>query len=108
MGSMQTTRRGLFKKTLGGAILLAAAGAIPVALQKTRERAPRNPLRFFTAAEYSVFAAVADRVLATSPLEPATELGPLPARAAAPLPAEVNVAEKADAFLAPLDAGSAK
>ena len=102
------TRRGLFKKTLGSALLLAAAGAVPVALQKTRERAPRKPLRFFTPAEYSVFAAVADRVLATSPLEPSTELGPLPSRPAAPLPAEVEVAEKADAFLAPLDAGSAK
>jgi hypothetical protein len=102
------TRRGLFKKTLGGAVLLAAAGAVPVALQKTRERAPRKPLRFFTPAEYSVFAAVADRVLATSPLEPGTELGPLPSRPPAPLPAEVQVAEKADAFLAPLDAASAK
>jgi len=66
------TRRGLFKKTLGSALLLAAAGAVPVALQKTRERAPRKALRFFTPAEYSVFAAVADRVLATSPLEPSS------------------------------------
>jgi hypothetical protein len=102
------TRRGLFKKTLGGAILLAAAGAVPVALQKTRERAPRTPLRFFTPAEYSVFAAATDRILAMSPLEPSTELGPPLPRPAAPLPSEVDVAEKADAFLAPLDAGSAK
>ena len=102
------TRRGLFKKTLGGAILLAAAGAVPVALQKTRERAPRKPLRFFTPAGYSVFAAAADRILATSPLEPSTELGPPPSRPTGPVPAEVNVAEKADAFLAPLDAASAK
>ena len=102
------TRRGLFKKTLGGAILLAVAGAVPVALQKTRERAARTPLRFFTPAEYSVFAAAADRILATSPLEPSTELGPPSSRPAGPLPAEVNVAEKADAFLAPLDPGSAK
>src|SRR2546430_1442470 len=105
---MVSTRRALFKKTLGGALLLAAAGAVPVALQKTRPRAARRPLRFFTPAEYSVFAAAADRVLATSPLEPATELGPLPSRPAAPLPSEVNVAEKADAFLAPLDEASAK
>jgi hypothetical protein len=104
----RTSRRALFKKTLGGAILLAAAGAVPVALQKTRERAPRKPLRFFTTAEYSIFAAVADRVLATSPLEPGTELGPLPSRPPAPLPSDVQVAEKADAFLAPLDAASAK
>jgi hypothetical protein len=102
------TRRGLFKKTLGGALLLAAAGAVPVALRKTRERAPRKPLRFFTPAEYSVFAAATDRILATSPLEPSTELGPPSSRPAGPLPAEVNVAEKADAFLAPLDAASAK
>jgi hypothetical protein len=105
---MVSTRRGLFKKTLGGALLLAAAGAVPVALQKTRERAPRKPLRFFTPAEYSVFAAATDRILATSPLEPSTELGPPPSRPAGPFPAEVNVAEKADAFLAPLDAASAK
>ena len=105
------TRRGLFKKTLGGAILLAAAGAVPVALQKTKARAAHRPLRFFTPAQYSVFAAVADRVLATSPVEPSTELGPpgpLPSNPAAPLPSEIDVAEKADAFLAPLDEASAK
>jgi len=48
------------------------------------------------------------RVRNTSPLEPSTELGPPSSRPAGPLPAEVNVAEKADAFLAPLDPGSAK
>src|SRR5207237_10465534 len=67
-----------------------------------------KPLRFFTPAEYSVFAAVTERILATSPLEPTTELGPSQSRPPAPLPAEVNVAEKADDFLAPLDEASAK
>ena len=47
-------------------------------------------------------------MLATSPLEPGTALGPLPSRPPAPLPPEVLVAEKADAFLAPLDSASAK
>jgi hypothetical protein len=58
------SRRGLLKKTLGGAALLAAAGAVPIALRKTKLRAPKEPLKFFTEAEYSIWAAVADRVLA--------------------------------------------
>jgi len=103
------TRRGLLKKTLGGAALLAAAGAVPLALRKTRLRAARQPLRFFTPAEYSVFAAVAERVLARGPSDVPQELaGVLRGRPPAPPPAEVDVAGKADAFLAPLDAASAK
>src|SRR5712671_2692402 len=103
------TRRGFLKKTVAGAALLAAAGAVPVALRKTRLRTAPHPLRFFTAAEYSVFAAVADRVLARGTADVPAELaGVLRARPAAPAPEAVDVAGKADAFLAPLDAQSAK
>ncbi|HEY6050849.1 MAG TPA: hypothetical protein VIZ58_06340 [Thermoanaerobaculia bacterium] len=106
---MQTRRR-LFKKTLGGAALLAAAGAVPIALRPTKLRSPFRPLRFFTPAEYSVFAAVADRILAIEPTD-ATAVRPSAVqpspRAPPPSPAEVDVAGKADAFLAPLDAASA-
>ena len=49
-----------------------------------------RPLRFFTPAEYSIWAAVADRVLA--------EENP----SGGPTAAELDVAARADAFLAPL------
>lgn len=112
------TRRGLLKKTLASAVLLAAAGAVPVALRKTRlaSPGPRKPLRFFTPQEYAVFAAVADRVLAEAPGEPAEFPGGAPAELPGldarpvprgPQPALVDVAGKADAFLEPLDAASA-
>ena len=100
------TRRRFLKKTLGGAALLAAAGAVPLALRKTQLRAARQPLRFFNPA---VFAAVAERVLARGPWQVPPELaGALRSRPPAPAPSEVDVAGKADAFLAPLDAASAK
>jgi hypothetical protein len=87
---MPETRRGLLKKTLGGAALLAAAGAVPLALRKTRLREAPAGLKFFTAAEYSIWAAVADRILAEE--KPS----------GAPTAAQLDVAAKADAFLAPL------
>src|SRR3954469_8830170 len=87
---MAETRRGFLKKTLGGAVLLAAAGAVPLALRKTKLRETPKPLRFFTPAEYSIWAAVADRIL--------TEEQP----SGAPSPSQIDVAAKADAFLAPL------
>ncbi len=103
------TRRGFLKKTVAGAALLAAAGAVPLALRKTRLRPAKQPLRFFSPAEYSVFAAVAERVLARGGADVPSELaGVLKGRPAAPAPADVDVAGKADAFLAPLDATSAK
>src|SRR6266852_5133551 len=111
MSAQVQTRRGFLKKTLGGAALLAAAGAVPLALRKTQLRVPRQPLRFFTPAEYSVFAAVAERVLARGAADVPQDLaGVLRARpgAPAPAPADLDVAGKADAFLAPLDAASAK
>jgi gluconate 2-dehydrogenase subunit 3-like protein len=101
------TRRGLLKKTLGGAALLAAAGAVPLAFRQTRLREPRGPLRFFAPAEYSVFAAVADRILARGPADVPPELASQ-RRPVAPTAAELDVAGKADAFLAPLDEASAK
>jgi hypothetical protein len=84
-------RRALLKKTLGGAALLAVASAVPLALRKTRlrEPPPGRKLLFFTPAEYSIWAAMADRVLAGGDK-------------AAPIPAQLDVAGKADAFLAPL------
>lgn len=117
------TRRAFVKKTLAGTVLLAAASAVPLALRKTRlsASAPKGPLRFFTPAEYAIFAALAERVLATAPGDPSHPEFPggapmpLPEVAAqlrgtpaGPAPAAVDVAGKADAFLAPLDAGSAK
>jgi hypothetical protein len=102
-------RRRFLKKTIGGAALLAAAGAVPLALRKTQLRAPKGPLRFFTPAEYSVFAAVAERILARGTADVPRELeGVLASRPPAPSSAEVDVAGKADAFLAPIDATSAK
>jgi hypothetical protein len=101
------TRRGFLKKTIGGAALLAAAGAVPIALRKTRLREPRGPLRFFTAEEYSIFAAIAERVLARGPADIPPELA-AHRRPAPPAVAELDIAGKADAFLAPIDEGSAK
>ena len=49
------TRRGFLKVTLGGAAILAAAGAVPLALRRTRlrEGAAGRKLQFFTpAGEY--------------------------------------------------------
>src|SRR5262249_43991203 len=113
--SMPEGRRGLLRKTLAGAVLLVAAGAVPVALRRTRLRTPRKPLSFFSEAEYSIWAAVADRVLARD-ASPATEEGDgaLQAalrgerRPAAPSPSEIDVAGKADAFLALLSEADAR
>jgi len=95
---MAEGRRGFLKKTVAGAALLAAAGAVPVALRRTRLRElPRDkPLRFFTAAEYSIWAAVADRILAEEK------------RSSAPTAADLDIAARADAFLAPLPATDRK
>jgi hypothetical protein len=106
-----TSRRGFLKKTLGGALLLGAAAAVPVALRKTRLRAVPPGLKFFTIAEYSIWSAVAERVLAREPTSTtaaeAKLTGPVP-RPAAPGLEQIDVAAKADAFLAPLPPGDAK
>jgi hypothetical protein len=105
------TRRGLLKKTIGGAVLLGAAAAVPVALRKTKLREAPSGLKFFNAAEYSIWAAVAERVLAVEPT-PTTErearLTGSVERPAAPGLASIDIAAKADAFLAPLPEGDAK
>jgi hypothetical protein len=90
MAAMGETRRGFLNKTLGGATLLAVAGAVPLAMRKTKLRPAPRTLRFFTPAEYSIWAAVADRVLAEA--QPS----------GAPSLAQMDVAAKADAFLGPL------
>jgi hypothetical protein len=105
------TRRGLLKKTIGGAVLLGAAAAVPVALRKTKLREAPGGLKFFDAAEYSIWSAVAARVLAREPtattaLE-AKQTGSVP-RPAAPGLDQIDIALKADAFLAPLPPGDAK
>jgi hypothetical protein len=106
---MSDSRRGLLKKTLGGAALLAAAAAIPLALRRTRLRTPKERLRFFTAAEYSIWAAMADRVLAQVATAVTREPDEAPqAEKPAPAPGEIDIAGKADAFLAPLPKGDAK
>ena len=115
------SRRGLLKKTLGGAVLLAAAGAVPLALRGSALRPlPARGLRFFTPAEYAIAAAFAERVLsevvsdaAAAPPGGALDLPESVALAIAsqpqaPAPAEVDVAGKMDAFLAPLPPAQAK
>ena len=89
---MPESRRRLLKRSVVGATLLAIAGSVPLALRRTRlrELPAQRPLRFFTPAEYSIWAAVADRVLAEE--KPS----------GGPTPAQIDVAARADAFLAPL------
>src|SRR4051812_20295550 len=102
MATATAGRRGFFKKTLAGAVLLAGAGAVPLALRKTKLRSPPagRTLLFFSPAEYAIFSALADTVLAVPAGD--AKLG------AAPSPEQVDVAGKADAFLAPLPASDAK
>jgi hypothetical protein len=105
------SRRGLLSKTFGGVVLLGAAAAVPVALRKTKLRPAPAGLKFFSAAEYSIWAAVAERVLARDPTEATAEEAKLTGsveRPTAPTPARIDVAAKADAFLAPLPKGDAK
>ena len=122
-GSGGVSRRGLFKKTLGGAALLAAAGAVPLAMRKTqlREVPAGRTLLFFTPAEYSIMAAVAERVLAqtvpdalasappggepTLPPALGADMATLPQ---APTPSQLDVAGRLDLFLAPSDPAVAK
>ncbi len=121
-GDGPVSRRSLFKKTLGGAALLAAASAVPIALRRTQLREPPagHSLKFFTPAEYSIMAAVADRVLAeTVPAElvsdppggetelPAALAAAIAAQPAAPTPDALDVAGRIDQFLAPSDPATA-
>jgi Gluconate 2-dehydrogenase subunit 3 len=57
-------RRRFLKRGLVGGVLLAAAGAVPLALRSTRTGAPpRQPLRLLSIEEHAIFAAVAARVV---------------------------------------------
>jgi hypothetical protein len=99
------TRRGLLKKTIGGAALLAVAGSVPLALRKTKLRQAPRTLKLFTEAEYSIWAAMAERVVAhdaTPSTQDDVNRTGFVKRPAAPSATEVHVAAKADAFLAPL------
>jgi hypothetical protein len=110
MRSMES-RRGFLKKTLGGVLLLGAASAVPVALRKTKLREAPKDLRFFTPAEYSIWAAVAERIVASDPTPTTAEEARLTGfaeRPKAPGPSQIDVAAKADAFLAPLPEADAK
>ncbi len=118
------SRRSLFKKTLGGAALLAAAGAVPIALRQTklRDLPAGRALKFFTPAEYAIVAAIADRVLAEQlppgvepkdapggePILPREITGQIATNPPAPSPAELDVAGRIDAFLAPSDPATAR
>lgn len=89
---MATSRRGFLKKSLLGAAFLALAGAVPLALRRGRLRPlpPGGKLLFLSIAEYSVLAAVADRIFA--PLAPGQ-----------PTPDAIGVALKIDALMAGAD-----
>ncbi len=88
---MAVSRRGFLKRTLIGGAGLTLAGAIPLALRRTLLRpAPAEPLRLFDPAEYSVLAAVADRIVPRTAADQ-------------PTAAEIGVAQKADLLLSRAD-----
>jgi hypothetical protein len=57
------TRRGFLGRGLFGGALLALAGAVPLALTKSKLLSSTPPLRFFSAAEYAIVHAVAERMV---------------------------------------------
>ncbi len=59
----QLSRRAAIKRGLLGGALLTVAGAVPLALRKTHVTQHPTDLKYFTAEEYAVFAAVAERFL---------------------------------------------
>jgi hypothetical protein len=86
---MAMDRRVFLKRTLLGGAALTLAGAVPLALRRTRLLAlPQTPLRFFSPKEYSVYSAVAARIV-----------HPLSA-------SELRVAEKTDTLMAAADPDS--
>ena len=80
------SRRSLLKTGLVG-VVIVAAGGVGLALQSSRLRKVKTGLRVFTAQEYAIFAAIADRVC------PALGEG-------APGALALDVPGKADALLA--------
>src|SRR3954469_9411857 len=103
---MAESRRGLITKGIAAGALLVAAGVIPVAMRRTKLRPTPvgRKLQFFTPQEYSIWAAVAERVLATDVTDATREPDGARAEAAlsgeprpaAPTPVEVDVAGKVD------------
>ncbi len=86
------SRRTLFKVGLGGTALLAVGG-LGLSLQASRLREPRSPLRVLSPLEFSILAALADRL--------APRVAPVPSAW------EVQVAEKVDLHLSTLHPGDA-
>ena len=60
------TRRQVLKVGLGGAAVVVVGGGAALLLRETVARTPRRPLRALTEEQFSVLAAVADRVAPAS------------------------------------------
>jgi hypothetical protein len=88
---MAITRRTILKYGLGGATLLAAGG-IGLGLQPTVLRAPSKPLKALDETEYSILAAVADRVC--------------PHQDGQPTATDLDIAGQVDHLLSTLDPGT--
>lgn len=89
---MSVRRRTVLKAGFAGAAALAVGG-LGLGLQGTALRAPSRPLRALNEAEYSVLAAIADRVC--------------PGGGGFPSAASLGVAESVDELLATLDPATA-
>lgn len=79
------TRRSFMKRGLVGGALLLVGGGAALHLRRSRLRTPATPLQVLSVAEYSVLAAIADRLI--------------PAGNGFPPAAQMRCAEKADAVL---------
>lgn len=90
---MAISRRTLLRFGLGGSLLLATAGT-GLALQPSRLRTPRETPKALDERSFSVLAAVVERMI--------------PARRGFPSPAELEIAERIDAFLAAGDPAVAR
>lgn len=90
---MAISRRTLLRYGLGGSLLLLAGGT-GLALQPSRLRPPRGPLRALDEKSFSVLSAVVERLI--------------PARPGFPDPVELRIAERVDEFLAAGDPVVAK
>jgi hypothetical protein len=88
---MALTRRTILKYGLASATLLAAGGA-GLGLQSTVERTPSQPLKALDPTEYSILAAVADRVC--------------PSIDGQPTAADLDIAAQVDHLLSTLDPGT--
>jgi len=85
-----TSRRTFLKETLSGVVFLSVANLLPSELLSANEDQVPNDLLYFSPKEYLIFEAVAERVIG-----PATP-GQVRTK-------DINVAARADAFLAGAD-----